>query len=40
MKKFFSVLCDLAGFTLCGKAYLQEKYTKKELAEMGIKFDD
>lgn len=40
MKKFFSVLCDVVGFVLMGKSYLINKYTKKELAEMGVKFDD
>ena len=40
MKKFFSALCDVVGFVLMGKSYLIEKYTKKELAEMGVKFDD
>lgn len=40
MKKFFSALCDVVGFALMGKSYLIEKYTKKELAEMGVKFDD
>ena len=40
MKKFFSALCDVVVFALMGKSYLLERYTKKELAEMGIKFDD
>ena len=40
MKKFFSLLFDVAAFSLMGKSYLLKRYTKKELAEMGIKFEE